>query len=157
LTWTTAYSSTRTFRPRCRACSRPATSRALHPFYEERIRVEHWANALQQGPVAARAMLGQQVSYDRIPYFFSDQYDVGMEYSGYAPVWDEVVFRGDPSDGEFIAFWLRDGRVLAGMNVNVWDVNEHVQTLIRSREPIDVAGLRDHDTPLESLVAQPIA
>jgi 3-phenylpropionate/trans-cinnamate dioxygenase ferredoxin reductase component len=126
---------------------------AWHPFYDERIRVEHWSNALNQGPVAARAMLGQEVSYDRIPYFFSDQYDVGMEYSGYAPKWDEVVFRGDRAGGEFIAFWLRDGRVIAGMNVNIWDVNEHVQKLIRSRQTIDVAALSDPDTPLESLAA----
>jgi 3-phenylpropionate/trans-cinnamate dioxygenase ferredoxin reductase subunit len=128
---------------------------ALHPFYDERIRVEHWANALHQGPVAARAMLDQEVAYDRTPYFFSDQYEVGMEYSGYAPTWDEVVFRGDPSAGEFIAFWMRDERVLAGMNVNVWDVNKHIQALIRSRTPIEVAALSDRDTPLDSLVAQP--
>ncbi len=125
---------------------------AWHPFYGERIRVEHWSNALNQGPIAARAMLGQEVSYDRIPYFFSDQYDVGMEYSGHAPKWDEVVFRGDRAEGEFIAFWLRGGRVIAGMNVNVWDVNEHVQELIRSRQRIDVGALTDRDTPLESLV-----
>ncbi len=87
---------------------------AWHPFYEQHIRVEHWANALNQGPAAARAMLGEDVSYDRIPYFFSDQYDVGMEYSGYATSWDEVVFRGDRAGGEFIAFWLRDGRVVGG-------------------------------------------
>jgi len=86
--------------------------------------VEHWANALNQGPAAARSMLGEPVSYDRIPYFFSDQYDVGMEYSGWATKWDEVVFRGDRDGGEFVAFWLQDGRVVAGMNVNVWDVNE---------------------------------
>jgi 3-phenylpropionate/trans-cinnamate dioxygenase ferredoxin reductase component len=92
---------------------------AWNPFYEQRIRVEHWSNALNQGPAAARAMLGEPVSYDRIPYFFSDQYDVGMEYSGYAPKWDEVVFRGDRDGGEFIAFWLQDARVVAGMNVNV--------------------------------------
>jgi 3-phenylpropionate/trans-cinnamate dioxygenase ferredoxin reductase subunit len=128
---------------------------AFHPFYGERIRVEHWANALNQGPLAARAMLGEPVSYDRIPYFFSDQYEVGMEYSGHAPKWDEIVFRGDPSDGEFVAFWLRQGRVVAGMNVNVWDVNEQVQALIRSRQPIDVAGLADPDTPLVSLVGEP--
>jgi 3-phenylpropionate/trans-cinnamate dioxygenase ferredoxin reductase subunit len=127
---------------------------AWHPFYGERIRVEHWANAFNQGPAAARAMLGQPVSYDRIPYFFSDQYDVGMEYSGYAPAWDEVVFRGDPADGEFVAFWLRDGRVAAGMNVNVWDVNEHVQSLIRSRQRIDAAALRDADVPLDSLLGE---
>lgn len=127
---------------------------AWHPFYERRIRVEHWSNALNQGPAAARAMLGEPVSYDRIPYFFSDQYEVGMEYSGYAPEWDQVVFRGDRDGGEFIAFWLKDERVVAGMNVNVWDVNEHVQALIRSRQPIDVAALTDPDTPLDSLAGE---
>jgi 3-phenylpropionate/trans-cinnamate dioxygenase ferredoxin reductase component len=124
---------------------------AWNPFFEQRIRVEHWSNALHQGPAAGRAMLGDPVSYDRIPYFFSDQYDVGMEYSGYAPTWDEVVFRGDRAGGEFIAFWLYDARVVAGMNVNFWDVNEHVQALIRSRRPVDAAALSDPDTPLESL------
>jgi 3-phenylpropionate/trans-cinnamate dioxygenase ferredoxin reductase subunit len=125
---------------------------AWHPFFEQRIRVEHWANALNQGPAAARSMLDQDVSYDRIPYFFSDQYEVGMEYSGYATGWDEVVFRGDRDGGEFVAFWLRDGRVLAGMNVNVWDVTEQVQALIRSRQIVDVASLTDPDTALESIV-----
>ena len=124
---------------------------AWHPFYGERIRVEHWANALNQGPAAARGMLGQSVSYDRIPYFFSDQYDVGMEYSGYATSWDEVVFRGERESGEFVAFWLRDRLVVAGMNVNVWDVNEHVQALIRGRQPVDIQALTDTDTPLQSL------
>ena len=130
---------------------------AWHPFYEQHIRVEHWANALNQGPAAARAMLGEDVSFDRIPYFFSDQYDVGMEYSGYATSWDEVVFRGDRDAGEFIAFWLSDGRVVGGMNVNVWDVNQHVQELIRSRRPVDVGALTDPDIPLDSLVAEPTA
>ncbi|HJS96829.1 MAG TPA: FAD-dependent oxidoreductase [Solirubrobacteraceae bacterium] len=127
---------------------------AWHPFHERRIRVEHWANALNQGPAAARSMLGEDVSYDRIPYFFSDQYDVGMEYSGYAESWDEVVLRGDPAAGEgFVAFWLRDGHVLAGMNVNVWDVNQHVQELIRARRPVDPQALADPGTPLDSLLA----
>ncbi len=128
---------------------------AWHPFYEQHLRVEHWANALNQGPAAARAMLGEDVSYDRIPYFFSDQYDVGMEYSGYATSWDQVVFRGDRDAGEFIAFWLADGRVVGGMNVNVWDVNQHVQELIRSRQVVDVAALTDPNTPLDSLVPEP--
>jgi 3-phenylpropionate/trans-cinnamate dioxygenase ferredoxin reductase subunit len=129
-------------------------ARALHPFYGERLRVEHWSNALNQGKAAAHAMLGEPVSYDRIPYFFSDQYDVGMEYSGHAPQWDEVIFRGDPADGEFIAFWLRERRVVAGMNVNVWDVNEQVQALIRSRQPIDAGALGNADTPLEALLGE---
>jgi 3-phenylpropionate/trans-cinnamate dioxygenase ferredoxin reductase component len=124
---------------------------AMNLFYGERIRVEHWANALNQGPAAARSMLGDRSGYDRIPYFFSDQYEVGMEYSGYATSWDEVVFRGSRDDGEFVAFWLAGGRVVAGMNVNVWDVNEHVQALIRSRQVVDVAALTDADTPLEAL------
>jgi 3-phenylpropionate/trans-cinnamate dioxygenase ferredoxin reductase subunit len=124
---------------------------AQHPFYGTRVRVEHWANALNQGPAAARAMLGDSTPYERIPYFFSDQYDVGMEYSGYVREWDRVVFRGDREAGEFIAFWLKDERVVAGMNVNVWDVNEHVQALIRCRRPVDVARLTDSDTPLEEL------
>jgi hypothetical protein len=98
-------------------------------------------------------MVGLEVSYDRIPYFFSDQYEVGMEYSGFATEWDQVVFRGDRDAGEFVAFWLKGRRVLAGMNVNVWDVNEQVQALIRSREPVDVAALRDPDTPLDALLA----
>jgi 3-phenylpropionate/trans-cinnamate dioxygenase ferredoxin reductase subunit len=129
---------------------------AWNPFYGEQIRVEHWANARHQGRAAARAMLGEQVSYDRIPYFYSDQYDIGMEYSGYAREWDEVVFRGDPVDRKFIAFWLANGRVLAGMNVNVWDVNKLVEALIRSRLQVDVGALTDPDTPLESLVSESV-
>jgi 3-phenylpropionate/trans-cinnamate dioxygenase ferredoxin reductase subunit len=130
---------------------------AWHPFYQRPVRVEHWANALHQGPAAARAMLGQPVSYDHIPYFFSDQYDVGMEYAGYAPHWDEVVFRGDPASGEFLAFWLREGCVVGGMNVNVWDVNEHIQALIRARKPVEVAALTDPGTPLDHLAGEPTA
>jgi 3-phenylpropionate/trans-cinnamate dioxygenase ferredoxin reductase subunit len=127
---------------------------AWHPFYGRRIRVEHWANALNQGPAAARSMLGEDVSYERIPYFFSDQYDVGMEYSGYAERWDEVVLRGAPGAGEgFVAFWLRDRHVLAGMNVNVWDVNQQVQDLIRAARPVDPRALADPGTPLDSLLA----
>jgi 3-phenylpropionate/trans-cinnamate dioxygenase ferredoxin reductase subunit len=124
---------------------------AHHPFYGRRIRVEHWANALNQGPVAARSMLGKPASYDEIPYFFSDQYDAGMEYSGFATSWDEVVFRGDVAGREFVAFWLTRGRVVAGMNVNVWDVNEVIRQLIRSRQPVERAALADPNVPLEQL------
>jgi 3-phenylpropionate/trans-cinnamate dioxygenase ferredoxin reductase component len=127
---------------------------AYHPLFDRHIRVEHWANALNQPQAAARAMLGQAVSYDRVPYFFTDQYDLGMEYSGYVEPggYKEVVFRGDVTGREFVAFWLaEDGRVLAGMNVNVWDVNDAIQALVQARRPVDKAALRDPSVPLESL------
>ncbi|MFI7240813.1 NAD(P)/FAD-dependent oxidoreductase [Streptomyces qinglanensis] len=126
-----------------------------HPLLGDRLRVEHWANALNGGPAAARAMLGAQVSYDRVPYFFSDQYDLGMEYSGHAPPgsYDQVVCRGDVAKREFIAFWLRDNRVLAGLNANVWDVTGAVQDLIRSGAAVDPDALADPGVPLESLGA----
>jgi 3-phenylpropionate/trans-cinnamate dioxygenase ferredoxin reductase component len=123
-----------------------------HPLFG-RLRVEHWANALEQGPSAARAMLGQDAVYERVPYFFSDQYDVGMEYAGHSQPGDEVVYRGDPATREFIAFWMRDGRVTAGMNVNVWDVSEHLQELVRSGASVDPDRLRDSDVALDELAS----
>jgi 3-phenylpropionate/trans-cinnamate dioxygenase ferredoxin reductase subunit len=128
---------------------------AFHPFYGHHLRVEHWANALNQGPVAARSMLGAPAIHDRIPYFFSDQYDVGMEYVGYARQWDRVVFRGDPARRAFIAFWMARDRVVAGMNVNTWDVSDAIGDLIRSRAAIDDRDLADPERPLTSLIPQP--
>jgi 3-phenylpropionate/trans-cinnamate dioxygenase ferredoxin reductase component len=101
-------------------------ARAWSPFYQEHIRVEHWANALNQGPAAARSMLGDRM-------------------------WDQVLLRGDLAGDEFMAFWLLAGRA-AGMDVNVWDVNEQVQALIRSRREIDVRALADSGTSLDSLI-----
>jgi 3-phenylpropionate/trans-cinnamate dioxygenase ferredoxin reductase subunit len=126
----------------------------LHPLYGRHIRVEHWANALNGGPVAARAMLGQDVVHDRLPYFFTDQYDLGMEYSGLGGADMRVVCRGNPDDGEFIAFWLEGDRVRAAMNVNVWDVTDPLQALIRADRPVDDARLADPDVPLGELVPQ---
>ena len=127
---------------------------AFHPLLGKHIRVEHWANALHQPQTAAQAMLGQDVAYDRVPYFYTDQYDLGMEYSGYADPdgYDEVVFRGDTGRREFIAFWLgAGGRVLAGMNVNTWDASDAIQALVRGRQPVDKNALRNPEYPLESL------
>lgn len=124
---------------------------AFHPGYRTRIRLEHWSSALNQGPSAARSMLGQDSVYDRTPYFFSDQYELGMEYRGWATSWDQVVFRGDTSGGEFIAFWLAGGRVLAAMNANVWDAGDALEALVRSRASVDSAALADPGTDLNSL------
>ena len=124
---------------------------AYHPPLGRHIRVEHWANALNQPQAAARAMLGQDVAYDLVPYFYTDQYDLGMEYAGYVEPggYDQVVFRGDVQRREFIAFWLASGRVLAGMNVNVWDVNEAIQAIVRGGRTVDPAQLAEPNVPLE--------
>ena len=112
--------------------------------------MEHWANALNGGPAAARSMLGQPVVYDRVPYFFSDQYDLGMECAGLPSpgAYDQVVYRGDRDTLEFVAFWLSRGVVIAGMNVNVWDVNADIQSLIRSARAVDPTRLADPAIPL---------
>jgi 3-phenylpropionate/trans-cinnamate dioxygenase ferredoxin reductase component len=130
-------------------------ARAFHPKLGTHIRVEHWANALNQPAAAARAMLGQDVTYDRLPFFFTDQYDLGMEYTGYVEPggYDRVVFRGDLGKREFIAFWLSQGRLLAGMNVNVWDVSEQIGRLISAGNPVDPDRLADPAVPLENTVA----
>ncbi|MEV6212004.1 FAD-dependent oxidoreductase [Kitasatospora sp. NPDC051914] len=126
---------------------------AFHPLFGKPIRVEHWANALNQPATAAKSMLGQDAVYHRVPYFFTDQYDLGMEYTGYAEPegYDEVVFRGDVPGREFIAFWMSGGRVLAGMNVNVWDVVDPIRDLVRSGRPVDTARLADTGVPLAEL------
>ena len=116
---------------------------ALHPTFGGRIRVEHWANALNEGSTAGLNAAGADLLYDRIPYFYSDQYDTSMEYSGWPVAWDDVVFRGDPDEGRFVAFYLSGGRVVGGANVNVWDVNEHVQALIRAGGDVELGLLTD--------------
>jgi NADPH-dependent 2,4-dienoyl-CoA reductase/sulfur reductase-like enzyme len=123
---------------------------SFHPLLGRRVRVEHWANALNGGPAAARSMLGQPVVYDPVPYYYSDQYDLGMECAGLPTpgTYDEIAYRGDRASLEFIAFWLSQGRVVAGMNVNVWDVNDDIQALIRSARQADLSRLTNPDIPL---------
>jgi NADPH-dependent 2,4-dienoyl-CoA reductase/sulfur reductase-like enzyme len=120
------------------------------PLLGRQVRVEHWSNALNGGKAVALSMLGKQVEYNRVPYFYSDQYDLGMECAGLPSpgTYDQVVYRGDTDALEFIAFWLKDGRLVAGMNVNVWDVNDDIQGLIRSAKPLDPARLSDPAIPL---------
>ena len=120
------------------------------PLLGRNVRVEHWSNALNGGPAAARSMLGQEVVYDRVPYFYTDQYDLGMECSGLPSpgTYDQVLYRGDRAALEFIAFWLKDGKLIAGMNVNIWDVTNDIQSLIRSGRTPDPARLTDPVIPL---------
>lgn len=151
----------RTSDPFVYACGDVASS--FNPLLGRHLRVEHWANALNGGPAAARAMLGGTQEYAPLPYFFSDQYDLGMEYSGWVNPgeYDRVVFRGDPTVGpdaapEFVAFWLREDRVLAGMNANVWDVNDDIQALVQAGlngRPADAAKLADPSVPLPDVLA----
>jgi 3-phenylpropionate/trans-cinnamate dioxygenase ferredoxin reductase subunit len=132
---------------------------ATNPVVGERVRVEHWANALNGGFAAGRAMAGEDVTYAPVPYFYSDQYDAGLEYSGHVPrgAQTEVVLRGDPESNEFMAFWLTpdgDGeRVLAGMHVNVWDTIDAVKKLVTDRTHVDRAKLADKDVPLDQVAA----
>jgi 3-phenylpropionate/trans-cinnamate dioxygenase ferredoxin reductase subunit len=125
---------------------------AFHPVLGRRVRMEHWANALNQPEVTAAGMLDQDAVYDRLPYFYTDQYDLGMEYVGQTdPDAATLVVRGDTESREFIAFWLAQGRVQAGMNVNVWDVVEDVRGLILSGRSVDPQRLADPAVPLSDV------
>ena len=126
---------------------------ALHPVLGRRLRVEHWDTAIEQGKTAAHAMLGHAPTYDRLPYFFTDQYDLGMEYIGSVGPdgYDEVVLRGDTTaDGgrTFTAFWLKGDRVLAGMHVNDWDATDHLRAIVGRDRAV---RLRDESPSLADL------
>lgn len=127
---------------------------AMHPVVNRRLRSEHWSNAINQGKAAALAMLGNKVSYDEIPYFYTDQFELGVELSCYPHLMSQAtpVIRGSIVDKKYIAFWLLDERVVAGMNVNIWDVNETIQKLIRGEQVVDVDRLTNPRIELESLV-----
>jgi 3-phenylpropionate/trans-cinnamate dioxygenase ferredoxin reductase component len=124
---------------------------AWHPHLQTRLRIGHRATALHQGLVAARTMLGRPARYERLPYISSNQYDIEMEYSGLATTSDRVVIRGDLATRKFVAFWVRRQRVVAGMSVNVWDVAEPIQALIRGGREVDLARLADPDIPIQEL------
>lgn len=125
---------------------------AEHPILERRVRVEHWANALNQPTVAVTNMLGGSAEYEKLPYFFTDQYDLGMEYSGLSDGYEKVVFRGDVPGREFVVFWLDgDNTVLAGMQVNIWDQLDAIKELIVSGDPVDPEKLADSSVELSEL------
>lgn len=127
---------------------------AYHPLLGRHLRVEQRANALRQPEVAALAMLGKDAVYDRLPYFYTDQYDLGMEYTGYTEPggYDRVVFRGEPSERKFVCFWMAGDLALAGMSVNVWDVIEPIRALVASGAGLDDTLLADPDVPLDRVL-----
>ena len=127
---------------------------AWHPHYGRHLRVEHWANALNQGHTAGANAGGGREQYTRLPYFFSDQYDLGLEYVGHGDAGDELVVRGSLAEREFIAFWHRAGVVTAAMNVNVWDVVEDLKALVAAGHPLEAHLLADPAVPLADLVAR---
>ncbi|CAM3201029.1 NAD(P)/FAD-dependent oxidoreductase [Stackebrandtia soli] len=131
-------------------------ARSFRPFYGSHVRVEHWGNALETGPAAARNMLGRQVPFEQIPYFFTDQYDLGMEYVGWFPPggFHKVVIRGAVEEKKFHAFWLDHDRVVAGMHVNLWDEGiDPVRDLIRGRAIVSPVKLADPGIPLAEATA----
>ena len=130
-------------------------ARAHNTTLGESVRVEHWDNAIKQGKAVAKVLLGQDVVYDWQPYFFTDQYDLGMEYVGYSDPSHDVVVRGDTASGEFIAFWLDGQRLTAGMNVNIWDVNDDIRSLLG--RTVDRERLADPDVPLTALMEGEVA
>lgn len=128
---------------------------AWHPILRRHLRLEHWSAALNQGPAAARSMLGMPTSYDRVPFFFTDQYDVWMEFTGYATEGADLLVRGDPGAGEtaeFIVFWLREEKLVAGMNVNIKDVRDTMAALVRADQRLDRKALTDPNVDLASLL-----
>ncbi len=126
---------------------------ALHPLTGQRYRSEHWDNALKGGKTVAKAMLGQGAQHDAVPYFYTDQFEVSLEYSGFPSLVEgKPVLRGDADSGEFLAFWLRDGVLVAGLSINVPKVHKSIKALISGRVPLDVNALTDQDVPLDQLL-----
>ena len=125
---------------------------AWHPLLQRRLRVEHWDNAIKQGLAAGATMAGTPTAFRQLPFFYSDQYDFGMEYRGHATDWDRVVFRGDPASREFLAFWLHRDRVVAAMNANIWDQGDALDALLRSGATPGPERLADPTVALRDLV-----
>ena len=122
---------------------------AFHTTLGRRVRVEHWDNAIRQGRLAADSVLGRDAVYDWQPYFYTDQYDLGMEYVGLGQPDDDVVVRGDLDSGAFLAFWTKDDVVTAAMQVNVWDVVETLRQVVGRKVPAD--RIADESVPLDQL------
>ncbi len=124
----------------------------LHPVLGRPIRVEHWEVAKNQGRGIAADIVGGDVPYTKLPYFWSDQYDVNLEYRGNASGDDRAVWRGDRAGLTFSVFYLRDGLVDAVLSMNDSKTNEVGGKLIESRRPVSEAALADMGVDLNELV-----
>jgi 3-phenylpropionate/trans-cinnamate dioxygenase ferredoxin reductase component len=122
-----------------------------HPVFEQHIRVEHWQNALKQGPAVARSMLDEGEPYDEIPWFWSDQYEHNLQYAGFHTQWDELVVRGNTEERNFVAFYRKGGRVLAAVAINGGRDLRRSIPLIKAQEEVAAAALGDLDVDLRTL------
>jgi 3-phenylpropionate/trans-cinnamate dioxygenase ferredoxin reductase subunit len=123
-----------------------------HPVFERRIRVEHWQNALNQGPAAAQSMLSQGKPYDEVPWFWSDQYEFNLQYTGFHTEWDELIVRGSMEERNFVAFYLKDRQVLAAVAINRGRDLRRSMRLIKAQRPVDATRLQDPDVDLRELL-----
>jgi 3-phenylpropionate/trans-cinnamate dioxygenase ferredoxin reductase subunit len=128
---------------------------AWHPRYRARLRSEHWDNARRQGRTAARNLLGRAETYDRVPFFFSDQYELGMELVGRPDATAEIAIR-ETSEG-YLAVWLADGRAVAAMQADTWDAKKPLSALVEAAAVVDPRAFQDSSVPLEALIAAPVA
>jgi 3-phenylpropionate/trans-cinnamate dioxygenase ferredoxin reductase subunit len=122
-----------------------------NPRYGQRLRVEHFDNAQRQAVVVAKAMLGPTDPYNPIPSFWSDQFTYGLQYRGYAPSWDSIVFRGDKNAASFSAFYMKNGALQAVCSVNRYKENTAARHLIGKH--VDPTVLSDESVNLKEVQA----
>jgi 3-phenylpropionate/trans-cinnamate dioxygenase ferredoxin reductase subunit len=123
-----------------------------HPVFKRRLRVEHWQNAIKQGSAAARNMLDNAGPYDEVHWFWSDQYDVNLQYAGAHATWDRLIVRGNLDERRFLAFYLKDGLIEAVVALNRGKDLRRSIPLIKARTVVDPAKLQDEGVDLRSLV-----
>jgi 3-phenylpropionate/trans-cinnamate dioxygenase ferredoxin reductase subunit len=126
-------------------------TRHLHPIPAQPIRVEHWQNALKQGQAAAAAMCGNGSAYSEVHWFWSDQYDYNIQYTGFHSKWDRLVVRGSMNERKFVAFYLGEGKVVAAAAINSGRDLRRAKELVRTRAAVDPALLEDPDVDLRKL------
>ena len=118
----------------------------------ESVRIEHWRTAQQQGRVAAHNMMGRNIPFDGVPFFWTRQFDAGLIYVGHAPAWDEIIYQGEVSSCDFLAFYLKDERVLAVAGMNRERDMAAVEELFRLDRMPPPARLKERATDFVALL-----